>query len=206
MEEVGSEAWKNYWSKLPGDENRTWVDAELVDKGVEQAKALGRIYAEGIKNAGFPVPDTIYTSPLARGLKTTNLIFGDVMTAQGRKFKPIVKEGLRERLTDHTCDKRSTREWIQASYPDYELEPDFSEEDVLWHADRSESNEGHVARTHEVLEDIWREDSGSCVALTTHSFTISTILEVIGAPEFRMGEGAMAAFLVKGEKIDKMLS
>ncbi|KAI1047539.1 hypothetical protein LB505_014074 [Fusarium chuoi] len=202
MEEVGSEEWKKHWSKLPGDSNRTWLDAELVEKGVQQAKDLGKLYTEGIRHAGFPVPDTIYTSPLARGLKTTSLIFRDIITEQGTEFRPIVKEYLRERLTNHTCDKRRTKQWIQASYPDYELESGFAEEDVLWHADRSESNEAHVARTQELLEDVWRHDSGSCVALTTHSFTISTILEAIGAPQFRMGEGAMVALLVKGEKIN----
>ncbi|KAF4958329.1 hypothetical protein FGADI_2495 [Fusarium gaditjirri] len=202
MEEVGSEEWKNHWSKLPGDANRTWLDAELVEKGIEQAKDLGKMYAEGIRHADFPVPNTIYTSPLARGLKTTSLIFRNIFTEQGTEFRPIVKEYLRERLTNHTCDKRRTRQWIQASYPDYELESGFAEEDVLWHADRSESNQEHVTRTQEILEDIWRHDSGSCVALTTHSFTISTILEVIGALGFRMGEGAMVALLVKGEKIN----
>ncbi|KAF5671333.1 PMU1-like protein [Fusarium denticulatum] len=192
----------NHWSKLPGDANRTWLDAELVEKGVQQAKDLGKLYTEGIRQAGFPVPDTIYTSPLARGLQTTSLIFRDIITEQGTEFRPIVKEYLRERLTNHTCDKRRTKQWIQATYPDYELESGFAEEDVLWHADRSESNDAHVARTQELLEDVWRHDSGSCVALTTHSFTISTILEVIGAPGFRMGEGAMVAFLVKGEKLN----
>jgi broad specificity phosphatase PhoE len=159
------------------------------------------IYAEGIKRTGFPVPDTIYTSPLARGLKTTSLIFRDIIAEKGSEFRPIVKENLRERLTNHTCDKRRARQWIQASYPDYELESGFAEEDVLWHADQSESNAEHVSRTQGVLEDIWRHNSGPCISLTTHSFTISTILEVIGAPEFRMGEGAMVAFLVKGEEV-----
>ncbi|KAF5569471.1 phosphoglycerate mutase [Fusarium phyllophilum] len=202
MEEVESEEWKNHWSKLPGDANRTWLDAELVEKGVKQAKDLGKLYTEGIRHKGFPVPDTFYTSPLARGLKTTSIVFRDIVTEHGTEFRPIVKEYLRERLTNHTCDKRRTRQWIQASYPDYELESRFAEEDMLWHADRSESNEAHVSRTQELLEDVWRHDSGSCIALTTHSFTISTILEVIGAPEFRMGEGAMVTFLVKGEKIN----
>jgi len=169
---------------------------------VQQAKDLGKLYAEGIRHTGFPIPDTIYTSPLARGLQTTNLIFRDIVTEQGIYFRPIVKEYLRERLTNHTCDKRRTRQWIQTAFPHYELESGFAEEDVLWHADRSESNETHVSRTQELLEDVWTHDSGLCIALTTHSFTISTILEVIGAPEFRMGEGAMVAFLVKGEKIN----
>jgi hypothetical protein len=48
--------------------------------------------------------------------------------------------------------------------------------------------------------DIWRHDLGSVIALITQLSAISTILEVIRAPHFRMGERAMIALLVKGEK------
>ncbi|KAM5350274.1 hypothetical protein ACJ41O_006779 [Fusarium nematophilum] len=218
MDEVGSVEWKvimrltslenqkltsrqRHWSKLEGDGNRTWFDAELVDEGVEQAKTLGTFFAEGVKNKGFPVPGTIYTSPLARCLETTKLVFKEVMEGQGMAFKPVVKELLRERLTDHTCDRRRASKWITAAYPEYELETAFADEDVLWHADRSESNAEHVARTQSLLEDIWRQDSGAFIGLVTHSFTLSSILEVIDAPHFRVGEGVMTAYLVTGQRL-----
>ncbi|CAI6092660.1 unnamed protein product [Clonostachys chloroleuca] len=201
MDEVGSAEWKRHWSKLEGDGNRTWYDAELVDEGVEQAKALGTFFAEGVKNMGFPVPDTLYTSPLARCLETAKLVFKGVVEGQGKPFKPIVKELLRERLTDHTCDRRRARKWITATYPEYELEPAFADKDVLWHADRSESNAENVARTQRLLEDIWKGDPGAFIALITHSFALSSMLEVIHAPHFRVGEGVMTAFLVKGQRL-----
>lgn len=189
------------WSKLEGDGNRTWYDAELVDEGVEQAKALGTFFAEGVKNMGFPVPDTLYTSPLARCLETTKLVFKDVIEGQGRPFRPAVKELLRERLTDHTCDRRRASKWITATYPEYELEVAFADEDVLWHADRSESSAENIVRTQRLLEDIWEENSGAFIALVTHSFALSSMLEVIHAPHFRVGEGVMTAFLVKGQRL-----
>lgn len=157
---------------------------------------------EGVKHKNFPVPDTLYTSPLARCLETTKLVFRDVVEGHGRTFKPVVKELLRERLTDHTCDRRRARRWITAAYPEYELEAGFAEEDLLWHVDRSESNVEHVARTQNLLEDIWSQDSGVFIALVTHSYTLSSILEVIHAPLFRVGEGVMTAFLVKGQRIE----
>ncbi|KAJ3547267.1 hypothetical protein NM208_g1602 [Fusarium decemcellulare] len=201
MDEVGSSEWKTNWSKLDGDSHRTWFDAELVKMGVAQAKALSMFYDDGIRYLGFPVPDALYTSPLARCLETTKLVFEDVMNEQRMTFKPVVKELLRERLTDHTCDRRRTKDWITATYPEYELEAGFTDEDRLWHADRSESKEEHVARTQSLLEDIWTQDSGTVLALITHSYTLSSILEVIDAPHFRVGEGVMTAFLVRGERV-----
>ncbi|KAG5655622.1 hypothetical protein KAF25_009121 [Fusarium avenaceum] len=201
MDEVGSAEWKRHWSKLEGDKNRTWFDAELVGEGVDQAKSLGTFFTEGAKNMGFSVPDTVYTSPLARCLETTKFVFKDVMEGEGKAFKPRVKELLRERLTEHTCDRRRTSKWIMAAYPEYELETGFADKDVFWHANRSESNAEHVARTQRLLEDIWKEDSGTFIALITHSFALSSILEVIHAPHFRVGEGVMTAFLVKGQRL-----
>ncbi|KAF4458240.1 PMU1-high copy suppressor of ts tps2 mutant phenotype [Fusarium albosuccineum] len=201
MDEVGSSEWKTNWFKLDGDGDRTWFDAELVKAGAAQATALGMFYEDGIRHLGFPVPDALYTSPLARCLETTKLVFEDIMKEQGMTFKPVVKELLRERLTDHTCDRKRTKDWITVNYPEYEVEAGFTDEDLLWHADRSESKEEHVARTQSLLEDIWAQDSGTVVALVTHSYTLSSILEVIDAPHFRVGEGVMTAFLVRGERV-----
>lgn len=173
----------------------------MVDEGREQAKALGTFFAEGVTDKGFPVPDTVYTSPLSRCLETSKLVFKDVMERHGQAFRPKVRELLRERLTAHTCDRRRSREWIIATYPDYEIEAGLADEDGLWQADRLESTAEHVARTQRLLEGIWRDDSGASIALVTHSFALSSILEAIGAPGFLVSESVMTAFLVKGEKL-----
>ncbi|KAH8765310.1 histidine phosphatase superfamily [Diaporthe sp. PMI_573] len=202
MEEVGSAEWKSHWSKLDGDGTRTWFDPELVKEGVDEAKDLGRFFADGVKNKGFSLPDTIYTSPLARCLVTTKLVFKDVMEGQGKPFKPEIKELLRERLTDHTCDRRRSSKWIKSAYPEYELETGFADEDTLWHSDRYESDVEHMARTQQLFEDIFESEAGTFIALVTHSFTFSAILQVIGAPMFRVSEGAMVALLVQSRKLD----
>lgn len=171
---------------------------------MEEAKALGRFFADGIENKGFPLLDTIYTSPLARCLETAKLVFQDVMERQGKPFRPKVKELLRERLTDHTCDRRRSSKWIKSTYPDYELEAEFADEDILWHSDRYESDAEHMARTHRLFEDIFSSESGTFIGLVTHSFALSSILQVIRAPMFRVSEGVMIAFLVRSQRIDTL--
>ncbi|KAM3438804.1 hypothetical protein MY4824_003106 [Beauveria thailandica] len=202
MDEVGSAEWKRHWSKFDGDGTRTWFDAELAPLGMDEAKALGQFFTNGIKDKGFPVPDAIYTSPLARCLATAKLVFERVFEDQGRPFKPKVKEFLRERLTDHTCDRRRSSEWIRSTYPEYELETGLAEQDSLWHSDRYESAAEQIARTQQLFEDIFDSEAGTVIALVTHSFTLSSILEVIGAPLFRVSEGALVAFLVHSRRLN----
>jgi broad specificity phosphatase PhoE len=192
---------QKHWSHLPGNGEVTWEDAHLVDEGIEQARILGQTYASAFSEDQMPVPESIYTSPLTRCLETTKLVFEPGMKQQGAPFRPIVKELLRERLTDHTCDKRSSKSWITQHYPDYVLEPSFAEDDRLWTGGRWETNDEHVARKQRVLEDIFVSDKNSFVALTTHSYAISAILEVVGLKHFRVREGSSIALLIGAEVI-----
>ncbi|PHH89511.1 hypothetical protein CDD83_5883 [Cordyceps sp. RAO-2017] len=198
MEKIGSASWKNHWSHLDGDGNLTWLDAKLTEQGIKQAKDISTFWAKASLDAGIPLPSKLYTSPLARCLETTKLVYAPVMASHNLPFAPIVKENLRERLTDHTCDKRSPRSWISANYPDYALEPSFTETDELWKADVWESDAEHQARMQTLLEEIYSSDVASFVSLSTHSYTISAILEVVGAEDFRVAEGGVATLLVKG--------
>ena len=59
-----------------------------------------------------------------------------------------------------------------------------------------------MARTQRLFEDIFDSEAGTSVALVTHSFTFTSILQVIGAPIFRVSEGVMVALLVKIQKLD----
>ncbi|KAM3553824.1 hypothetical protein ARSEF4850_006751 [Beauveria asiatica] len=209
MDEVGSAEWKvsslvecKQLQRCHGDGTRTWFDAELAPLGMDEAKALGQFFTNGIKDKGFPVPDAIYTSPLARCLATAKLVFERVFEDQGRPFKPKVKKFLRERLTDHTCDRRRSSEWIRSTYPEYELETGLAEQDSLWHSDRYESDAEQIARTQQLFEDIFDSEAGTVIALVSHSFTLSWILEVIGARLFRVSEGALVAFLVHSRRLN----
>ncbi|KAI8186378.1 putative phosphoglycerate mutase [Colletotrichum sp. SAR 10_65] len=198
---VGTAEWDRYWSRLDGDGVVTWLDAELVDTGITQARDLGAFWKAATAAEGVPFPESFYTSPLRRCLETSKLVFGDLVESRGQQFGPVIKEGLRERMTDHTCDKRSSRTWIEGAYPKYIFEPGFTEEDQLWKADQFETTESHVARKQQVLDEIFSTDSSQFVSLTVHSYAIAAILRVGGQEEFRVREGSSIAVLVRGERV-----
>ncbi|OTB18143.1 hypothetical protein K445DRAFT_73316 [Daldinia sp. EC12] len=192
--------WKNYWSHKDGDDKVIWADAQLVDEGIAEAQALSKLWLDEAQKDALPLPGTIYTSPLARCLDTTKLIYTPVLTMHGRRLEPIVKENLRERITDHTCDRRSSRSWIKQNYPDYIIEEGFSELDTSWKANTSESLEQHINRTQILLDDIFAHDTSPIISLTTHSYTITALLAVLGYPKFMVNEGTIVALFVKAEK------
>lgn len=123
------------------------------------------------------------------------------MSAYQRQLRPIVKEALREFLTDHTCDRRSSRSWITQTYPDYIIEDGFSEQDMLWSAETPETVEEHRVRKRMLLEDIFENDDAHVISLTTHSYAISAILNVINGPTFRVSEGTIVPLFIKAERI-----
>lgn len=233
MKYVGSPAWKEKWSHLDGAtqaelaapaawldeatraelspfgdaEQLTWADAHLVESGAAKARELGAQLARWTAAEGVPLPESVYTSPLVRCLETTRLVFADAFAAHARPLRPVVKEALRERLTNHTCDRRSDRAAIAAAYPDCVIEPGFAETDTQWRARppagapaTAETPEQHRARKQALLEDIFAHDPAEFVALTTHSYAVTALLAALGEPDFRLGEGAMVALLVKGRR------
>ncbi|KAI8181107.1 hypothetical protein K4K54_002498 [Colletotrichum sp. SAR 10_86] len=201
QEQLEAASQLRYWSRLDGDGVVTWLDAELVDTGITQARDLGAFWKAATAAEGVPFPESFYTSPLRRCLETSKLVFGDLVEGRGQEFRPVIKEGLRERMTDHTCDKRSSRTWIEGAYPKYIIEPGFTEEDQLWKADQFETTESHVARKQQVLDEIFSTDPSQFVSLTVHSYAIAAILRVGGQEEFRVREGSSIAVLVRGERV-----
>ncbi|KAK1983000.1 phosphoglycerate mutase [Colletotrichum cereale] len=197
---VGRVEWDRHWSHLDGDGVVTWLDAELVDTGIRQAKDLSAFWADATTTESVPFPESFYTSPLRRCLETSKLTFGALVEAKGEEFRPLIKEGLRERMTDHTCDKRSPRSSIESAYPGYMFEPGFTEEDQLWKADRFETAEEHIARKQQVLDEIFSTDGKQFVSLTAHSYAISAILGVGGQEEFKVREGSSVALFIRGER------
>jgi broad specificity phosphatase PhoE len=185
---------------MDGDGVVTWADSHLNEDGKQQASELSKFWSDSVANDKIPLPGTIYSSPLARCLETTRLVFTDTFQAQGVHFQPIIKESLRERITDHTCDRRSSKSWIEENYPDYILEPDFSEEDILWTGKHWETDDEHKARKHQVLEEIFLTDKNTFIALTIHSYAMSAILDAVGLGKFRVREGSSIAILVQAEE------
>lgn len=149
----------------------------------------------------MPLPERHYTSPLARCLETTRLGFSGLEPGSAdRPFRPVViKELLRERLGRHTCDRRSTRSWIQSHYPEFEIEAGFAENDELWDPDRRETPGEHVVRIKKLLDDVFSTDDAELISFTAHSGTIRALYTAIGHREVWVGPGAMVPVLVKAE-------
>ncbi|KAK8070483.1 histidine phosphatase superfamily [Apiospora hydei] len=205
MDAVGSK-WKEKWALVDGARLDELPEMPELPAGREQARELARDWVKWNRENGMPIPGTIYTSPMVRCLETTELIYGDVLRENGRNIQPVIKENLRERLTNHTCDRRRTRSSIEKNFPKFYFEPGFKEEDTLWRArstdgsTTAETDDEHTARKQRLLEDIFDTDNSHFISLTTHSYAISGILASVGSPPLRVKEGSMLAMLIKAEK------
>ena len=139
-------------------------------------------------------------SPLYRCLQTANLTFSQLKLPEDRPFKPVMKEMLREVMGEHTCDRRSTRSIIHEAFPDWTIEPGFSEKDELWRADHRETFAEHDKRTVSLLDDIFAHDASTFVSLTSHSGAIASLLRVTKHRGFRLPTGALIPLLVKATR------
>ncbi|KAI0376607.1 phosphoglycerate mutase-like protein [Hypomontagnella monticulosa] len=193
--------WKNHWAHVDGDGKVVWADALLVDEGIAQAKKLAELWLDEAERDALPLPGTIYTSPLARCLQTTKYVYTPIMTQNGKELQPIIKENLRERITDHTCDRRSSRLWIKGKFPNYIIEEGFAELDESWDPNSFETLEQHVSRIQQLFDDIFANDTSPIISLTTHSYAMTAILALLGYDKFMVNEGTLVPIFVKAKKI-----
>lgn len=182
--------------KLDSVDGVVLSDAHLVQEGIDQATQLSSLWAEILAH-GAPFPTALYSSPLTRCLQTSRLVFAPLCAARGLPYQPTVKELLRERMTDHTCDRRSSRTYIAGAFPEARIEDGFTETDELWRSDRWEPMHEHLARKQAVLEDIFDNATGSVVSLAMHSMAVAVTMRVCGMEEYRVREGTSHALLVK---------
>lgn len=70
---------ESQWNK----ENRFtgWIDVDLSDRGIEEARAAGRL----LRNISF---DVVFTSALRRAIRTAEIVLEEV----GRKDIPLIKD------------------------------------------------------------------------------------------------------------------
>lgn len=137
----------SYWSKLDGDGELTWgPDALLTPLGQSQALNAKAAWETEL-NAGIPVPQKFYSSPLRRALDTWTLTFTGANsttvpanTAHTKRRVLIlevsldrfqehgnlsimidhvdyVSQNCREQYGVHTCDLRSSLSTLRTIYP-----------------------------------------------------------------------------------------
>lgn len=150
----------------------------------------------------MPAPEYYYVSPLMRCLATAEITFWGLEVPNDRPFKPEVKELLRETIGVHTCDKRSSKSNIVASYPYVSFERGFAEDDPFWEPQLREPAKATEARLSELLDDIFMNDNRTWLSLTSHSGAIAAILAVLHHQPFQLPTGGAIPVLVKALWVD----
>ena len=195
----GTPAWNCYYSEIDGNSTVTWADADLSPLGVTQALAVNTFWKLEIAEQHIPTPQSYYTSPLTRCLKTANYTFNGLDLPAKHPFVPTVKELFREGISGHTCDRRNTSTYIHNLFPHYKIEAGFAENDPLWEALHGETRVDQNYRSKIVLDKVFESDESTYISITSHSGEIASILQVLGHQPFSLNTGAVIPVLVKAE-------
>ncbi|KAF7303948.1 F-box domain-containing protein [Mycena indigotica] len=193
-DKYGTVAWDDYWSKLDGDGDLVWgPDPELTTIGKEQAVAVNELWKTE-RNAGIPLPESLYCSPMTRAIQTQQITFASV----GSPPRALIMENCREEYGEHTCDKRHPKTHIQQRFPQFDIEDGFSEEDELWEPDMRETADHAAERARLVLEHVFAQDRDSLfISVTAHSGIINGFLRALGRPRYVLPTGGDRFLLVR---------
>ena len=175
------------------------MDADLTEEGTEQALIAHDFWAHEISVQKIPVPQTYYTSPMTRCLRTANFTFNGLDLPRRYRFVPTVKELMREGMSLHTCDHRRSKSYIHDLFPSCPFEPGFSENDELWNGVTGETSDAQDARSKKWLDQVFSEDDSTWISVTSHSGEIRSTLRVLRHREFSLKTGAVIPVLVKAE-------
>lgn len=147
--------------------DKTKMDTNLTNKGINQAKNLGKTWYELTEKNQTNKIDLIITSPLSRCLQTTTNIFLNNTNA------PIISlEGCREYpLGAEYCNQRKKINILKKQYPHVNFSTIISNEDVLW-TERKETVdelEERVIKFKKKLNSIIEENNYKKVVVVSHS-------------------------------------
>ncbi|KAL4879563.1 histidine phosphatase superfamily [Aspergillus karnatakaensis] len=222
----GTPAWNCFYALLEGNSTHTWFDADLTPNGIEQANIAHEYWLHQYAEHAIHFPDSYYSSPMTRSLKTANITFAHLPLKQAgaKQFLPTVKEGFREGMSMHTCNHRRSKSYIADLFPTWKFEEGFTEEDELWTGVTSETSEAQDLRSRDALNDIFepslqvqvpvQKPEGVCVppspkkknlvvSITAHSGEITSLLRVIGHQPFRLSTGAVIPVLIRAEEVEE---
>lgn len=184
---------------MDGNGTTVWADADLTENGLKQAQIANAYWQKQISTQHVPYPQSYYTSPLTRCLRTANITFSNLELPHYYPFVPTVKEFFREGISTHTCDRRNSKTYIKNLFPDFNIEAGFTEKDELWSGVVAEPSGAQDARSKSVLDDVFANDDHTWVSITSHSGEIRSLLRVLGHREFSLGTGAIIPVLVKAQ-------
>lgn len=196
-----------YWAERNGNGTATWDDASLTEAGITQALAAHDFWQTRINEQRIHTPDTFYVSPLTRTLQTANLTFTNLtLPKHSAPFTPLIKELFREGITIHTCDHRRSKTYIASLFPDWPIEPGFTEKDELWNGVTAETRSAQDDRSRQALSEVFftgdSSKEASFVSVTSHSGEIASLLRVVGHRAFGLRTGAVLPVLVRAVKTE----
>ncbi|KAF2227459.1 histidine phosphatase superfamily [Elsinoe ampelina] len=194
-------SWNCYYAQADGNSTTTWADATLTPSGESQSTRARNYWTRLLKEQRITPPGSFYVSPLTRCLQTADETWRDVPLPGRRLYRPVVKEFLREGMSIHTCDRRSSRSVIRANFPGMRFEETFAENDTLWSGVVAETPSAQDYRSKLLLDDVWGRDRGQVLSFTSHSGETRSLLRVLGHVPFSLSTGSVLPVLVRGEKV-----
>lgn len=197
----GTPAWNCYWSEQTGNGTANWEDPLLTTAGLQEAYKANAYFKSRFEEYGMPYFESYYTSPLARCVITARETFANLDLPRSHRFKPVVKEKFRESISIHTCDHRSNKTYISTLADGIKFERGFTEKDELWTGTEGETAEHQLARSKEVLDDVFTNDDATWVSVTSHSGEISKLLTTLNHRAFRLSTGQIIPVLVKAKLV-----
>ncbi|KAJ7815792.1 phosphoglycerate mutase [Mycena olivaceomarginata] len=182
----GNEAWDTYWSLIDGDEELIWgCDPGLTDAGKAHAAMIRDAWTAEIQ-AGLPIPESLYCSPLRRALETHDIIFGSLVPPDQRI---MLIDRCRRLCGGHTCDRRRSRTEILSTFPSSAVEADFTEDEELWQRDGIETSEDVSEQARIVLDRIFRDPATSPARLPLGHLPGLSRFPLPPDPSFRRADG-----------------
>ncbi|KZW00321.1 phosphoglycerate mutase [Exidia glandulosa HHB12029] len=193
----GTPAWDETWSKLDGNGTIVWgPDAQLTPLGEAQAANVTLLWEKELQ-AGIPIPEILYSSPMSRAAKTARISF-EWLWKTGKRA--LILENFREVIGVHTCDERKTKTYIQEQFGDImNIEKGFTEQDELWTADHRETNDEQNVRLKKALDFVFSH-GGTYVSVTAHSGALNAAFRVMGHRDYGIPTGGVVPVLLKATK------
>ncbi|KAI5120262.1 hypothetical protein M0805_004598 [Coniferiporia weirii] len=187
--------FSSHWAKLDGDGEIVWgPDPLLTALGEDQARDVQAVWKQEI-DADVPLPDKLYCSPMTRALQTCRLTFSGVIDFAERK--PLILENCREVYGVHSCDQRRSLSYLHESFPEFDIEEGFTEEDEL-HDPKVREEQAHVAeRVRLVLDYIFERDEELVISITAHSGFINGLVEITNHDPVALTTGGVLPMVVK---------
>ena len=140
-------------------------DAPLVDKGILQAKELGK------KWDNLDKIQKVLVSPLTRTLQTAENIFKDKIG-----LKIIALDGIKEFPQGmETCNKRRERKELESNFKRIDFSELDSDTDQMWREDRFETIEELEQRIEDFKNFLIKLDDDN-IAVVSHSSYLKQML------------------------------